>query len=586
MVNFFSEVKIMHSFSNKEISDMLSEYTDLMKIFGENKYRVRAYDNASRIVSDRTIDLEKKVKEDNLEDINGIGAGIAGTIQDVFEKGYCEPLEELREQLPAGFEELLNIPGLGPKTAGKFLEEMEINNIDDLKEALQNGEIRKLKGMGAKTEENLLNALKEYEEYTSYINLDQALLTSKKLIEKLKENSDEILKIETAGSTRRKKIKIGDIDILISVKDKKDHNLLETIRNLDEIKDILLEGDTKISARTTEGLQVDFRMVTKEEYPAALMYFTGSKYHNVRLRQLAKDRNYKLNEYGVFEEQIRLDANSEVEIYELLDLKYLEPEIREDKGEIEAAQNDELPQLITMDDIIGDFHVHSNYSDGTLSIEEMVKAAKNRGYKALAFTDHSQSLNIANGLTVENVKQQWKEIEEIREKYPNFLILKGIEVDIKKDGSLDYDDEILNGFDLVIASVHNNFNLPSDEMTDRIIKAMENPNVDILGHPTGRMLGTRTPIDFDYNKILEKAIENDVILEINASPSRLDLNDEKALDAIKSGVKLTINTDAHHPDQYNYMEYGIYIARRAWAENENIINTYGIEQLKEQFEVN
>ena len=576
----------MHSFSNKEISDMLSEYTDLMKIFDENKYRVRAYDNASRIVSDRTIDLEKMVKEDNLEEINGIGEGIAGTIKDIFEKGYCEELEELREQLPAGFEELLNIPGLGPKTAGKFLEEMEIKNIDDLKKALQNKEVRKLKGMGAKTEENLLEALKEYEEYTNYINLDQALKTSEKLIEKLKENSDEILKIETAGSTRRKKIKIGDIDILISVKNKKDHNLLETIRNLAEIQDILLEGETKISARTTEGLQVDFRMVTDEEYPAALMYFTGSKYHNVRLRQIAKDKNYKLNEYGVFEDDKRLDADSEAEIYELLDLKYIEPEIREDKGEIEAAQNDGLPNLITIDDIQGDFHVHSNYSDGALSIEEMVKAAKERGYKALAFTDHSQSLNIANGLSVERVKKQWKEIEEVRENHPDFLILKGIEVDIKKDGTLDYDDEILSGFDLVIASVHNNFNLPADEMTNRIVKAMKNPHIDILGHPTGRMLGNRTPFEFDYDKVLETALENDVILEINASPSRFDLNDEMAMDAIRSGVKLTINTDAHHPDQYNYMEYGIYIARRAWAENDNIINTYGPEQLKKQFEVN
>ncbi len=576
----------MHSFSNKEISDMLSEYTDLMKIFDENKYRVRAYDNASRIVSDRTIDLEKRVKENNLEEINGIGEGIAGTIKDIFEKGYCEPLEELRENLPAGFEELLNIPGLGPKTAGKFLEEMEIKNIEDLKKALQNGEIRKLKGMGAKTEENLLEALKEYQEYTNYINLDQALETSQKLIKKLKDNSDEILKIVTAGSTRRKKIKIGDIDILISVEDKKDHNLIETIRNLDEVQDILLEGDTKISVRTKEGLQVDFRMVTDKEYPAALMYFTGSKYHNVRLRQIAKDKNYKLNEYGVFEGEKRLEASSEAEIYELLDLKYIEPEIREDKGEIEAAQNVELPQLITLDDINGDFHVHSNYSDGALSIEGMVEAAKDRGYKTLAFTDHSQSLNIANGLSVERVKKQWKEIEKIREKHPDFLILKGIEVDIKKDGTLDYEDEILEGFDIVIASVHNNFNLPADEMTARIIKAMENPYVKILGHPTGRMLGNRTPFDFDYDQVLETAKEHDVILEINSSPSRFDLNDEMAMDAIRSGVKLTINTDAHHPDQYNYMQYGIYIARRAWAEKENIVNTYSPEQLKKQFEVN
>lgn len=575
----------MYSFSNKEIAEMLSEYTDLMKIMGENKYRVRAYDNASRIVSDRTIDLEKMVKEDRLKEIKGIGEGIAGTIKDIFAKGYCEPLEDLRKKLPPGFEELLNIPGLGPKTAGKFLEELEISNIDELKQALKDQKIRELKGMGAKTEENLLEALKEYEEYTSYINLDQAIRTSDKLIKELKEKSDEILDLETAGSTRRKKIKIGDIDILMSVKDKKDHNILETIKSLEPIKDILLEGDTKISARTQEGLQVDFRIVNQDEYPAALLYFTGSKYHNVKLRQIAKDKGYKLNEYGVFAGEDRIEADSEEEIYKLLDLKYMEPEIREDRGEVEASQNDSLPKLITLNDIKGDMHVHSDYSDGSMSIDDMVKAAKKRDYKYIAFTDHSQSLNIANGLSEKRVKEQWEEIEEIRKKHPDFLILKGIEVDIKKDGSLDYSDEILEGFDIVIASVHANFNLPKDEMTERIIKAIKSPYVDIIGHPTGRMLGQRQPFEFDYEQVLEACKENDVVLEINASPSRFDLNDIMAKDAISAEVKLIINTDSHHSDQYNYMRYGVFIARRAWAEKENIVNTYSIEEIKQLFEV-
>ena len=576
----------MYSFSNKEISEMLSEYTDLMEIVGENKYRVRAYDNASRILSDRTIELEKLVKEDNLEEIKGIGEGIAQTIKDIYEKGFCEPLEELRKQLPPGFEELLNIPGLGPKTAGRFLEELEIENLEDLKQALQDKKIRELKGFGAKTEENLLEALKEYKEYTSYINLDKALDVSNKIIEQLKEQSSEILDIDTAGSTRRKKIKIGDLDILISVKDKKSHTISDSIKELKIIKDIILEGDTKISARTNDGLQVDFRIVNQDEYPAALLYFTGSKYHNVRLRQLAKERDLKLNEYGVFEGEKRLEVNSEIDIYKLFDLKYIEPELREDKGEIEAAQNDKLPDLITIDDIKGDFHVHSNYSDGSLTIEEMVKAAKDRGYNAIAFTDHSQSLNIANGLSEEEVKKQWKEIEEVRKDHPDFLILKGIEVDIKKDGSLDYRDEILKGFDIVIASVHSNFNLSKDEMTARIIKAAKNPYVTILGHPTGRMLGQRQPFDFDFEKVLEVVKENNVILEINSSPSRFDLDDEMAYQALKSNVKLTINTDSHHSDQLSYMNYGVYIARRAWAKPEDIVNTYSNNKLKELFEVN
>lgn len=575
----------MHSFSNKEISEMLSEYTDLMKITGENKYRIRAYDNAARLLSNRSIDLEEMVKEDRLEEIKGIGEGIAATIKDIFDKGYCEPLEELRKELPPGFEELLNIPGLGPKTAGKFLEELKIKSIKDLKIALKEKKVRELKGMGAKTEENLLEAIKEYEEYTSYINLDQALKTSHKLIDELKNRSDEIIKIDVAGSTRRKKIKVGDLDILIAVKDKKEHSLNKSIKKLKSVKDILLEGDTKITARTEEGLQVDFRIVNEDEYPAALLYFTGSKYHNVKLRQLAKDKGYKLNEYGVFSEQKKLETESEKEIYKLLDLKYIEPEIREDKGEIEASKNDNLPNLITLKDIKGDLHVHSNYSDGRMSIDQMVQSAVDRGYEYLAITDHSKSLSIADGLSEEEVKKQWSEIEEIRGRYPKFLILKGIEVDIKKDGTLDYDSYLLKGFDLVIASVHNNFNLKEDEMTTRIIKAIENPYVDIIGHPTGRMLGQRQPFEFDFNQILKAARDNDVILEINASPSRFDLNDEMAKKAIESKVKLIINTDSHHSDQYDYMKYGINIARRAWAENENIVNTYSKNEIKEILEV-
>lgn len=575
----------MHSFSNKEISEILSEYTDLMKIMGENKYRIRAYDNASRIVSDRSIDIEKLAKEDRLEEIKGIGQGIAKTIKDIFIDGYCQPLDELKKELPPGFEDLLNIPGLGPKTAQKFLDELDIKNIEELKKALKNQEIRKLKGMGTKTEKNLLEALLDYEDYVSYINLNKALSTSESLIKEIKEKSDQILEIETAGSIRRKKIKIGDIDILMVVKDKKEHSLLKVIRSLDLIEDILLKGDTKISARTTEGLQVDFRIVNSQEYPAALLYFTGSKYHNVKLRQIANKLGYKLNEYGLFDEDKRLNTASETEIYKLLDLKYIEPEIREDQGEIEAARQDKLPDLINLKDIKGDFHLHSNYSDGALTIEEMIKAALERGYHSLAITDHSQSLKIANGLSEDRVKKQWLEIEELREKYPDFLILKGIEVNIKKDGSLDYGNNLLKGFDVVIGSVHDNFNLSRQAMTNRIIKAIENEYIDIIGHPTGRMLGQRKPYNLDFSKIIEAAKKNNVLLEINASPARFDLNDKMARDTLDSNVKLIINTDAHHSEQYAYMRYGIYIARRAWAEKEDIVNTSSQKEIKKLFGV-
>jgi len=575
----------MHSFSNKEISELLSEYTDLMKIMGENKYRIRAYDNAARIVSDRSIDIEKLAKENRLEEIKGIGQGIAKTIKDIFIDGYCQPLDELKKELPPGFEDLLNIPGLGPKTAQKFLDELDIKNIEELKKALKNEEIRKLKGMGPKKEKNLLEALSDYEDYVSYINLNKALSTSESLIKELQEKSDQILEIETAGSTRRKKIKIGDIDILMAVKDKKEHSLLKVIRSLDLIEDILLKGDTKISARTTEGLQVDFRIVNSQEYPAALLYFTGSKYHNVKLRQIANKLGYKLNEYGLFDADKRLNTSSEAEIYKLLDLKYIEPEMREDQGEIEAAQQDKLPDLINLKDIKGDFHLHSNYSDGALTIEEMIKAGMERGYHSLAITDHSQSLKIAHGLSADRVKKQWLEIEELRTKYPDFLILKGIEVNIKKDGSLDYGDSLLKGFDVVIGSVHDNFNLSRQAMTNRIIKAIEHEYIDIIGHPTGRMLGQRKPYELDFSKVIEAAKKNNVLLEINASPARFDLNDKMARDVLDSNVKLVINTDAHHSQQYAYMRYGIYIARRAWAKKEDIINTSSQKEIKKLFGV-
>ncbi|MCF8009551.1 MAG: DNA polymerase/3'-5' exonuclease PolX [Halanaerobiales bacterium] len=575
----------MEQFSNKEIAKMFAEYSDIMKILDKNKYRIRAYDNAFRILSDSSIDLQKLIKEDRLKEIKGIGEGIGSTIKEIFNKGYFKDLQELKKELPPNFLELLEVPGLGPKTAGKFLKKLNIKNIKDLKKALKEQQVREIKGMGTKTEKNLLKSLTDYEEYVSYINLNIALDSSEQIIEELKSSSKQFLDIKTAGSIRRKKLKIGDLDILISVEDKTEHNLLKEIKNTKIIESILLEGDTKISARTIDGLQIDFRVVNQKEFPAALQYFTGSKYHNVKIRQIAKSKGFKLNEYGVFKADKRVEIVSEKEIYELLGLKYIEPELREDSGEIEAAKKDKLPDLIKYDQINGDFHVHSNYSDGNMSIKEMINTAQKRGYKFLAITDHSKSLKIANGLSEDDLKKQWKEIDSLREKYPEFLILKGIEVDINKDGSLDYEDDILKKFDLVIGSVHSNFNQKKEEMTKRLVKAINNPYIDIIGHPTGRMLGQRPAYQIDFEKILKAISQNNVILEINCSPSRFDLDDQMAREVIKNNQKLIINTDSHHSDQYDYMKYGVSIAKRAWAESKDIVNTYTVKQIKELFEV-
>lgn len=570
----------MLDLTNKEIAKIISKFADLLAIKGANDFKVRAYSNAARKIESLAEDITDLAAAEELEEISGIGSGIAQSIREILEYGSIEEMEVIKQELPAGVLEMTNIPGLGPKTAHKFYYELGIDNIDSLQKSLENGEVRKLKGFGKKSEEKLLNALNNYEQYVDKIILYDAVENAKEIIAEIEEKIDAKFydKLKMCGSARRAKEMTGDLDILIATD--KPEELSDLLTEMDFVEDVIGAGKTKVSIRTTRGIQTDFRMVSSEEFPSALHYFTGSQAHNVRMRQLAKDRDLKLNEYGLIREDgTKLDIKSEEDIFNELGLQYIIPELREDQGEIEAAQNGTLPKSIELDDIKGDLHLHSRYSDGAFTIREMADAAKKRGYKYIAVTDHSQSLSVAGGLSVDRLMEQIEEIDEINEEMEDFHVLKGIEVDILKNGYLDYEDKILEKLDFVIASIHSHFNMSKEEMTKRIIIAVKNPNVNLIGHPRGRMLGGRPPYEFDLDKVIEVAAEYNTALEINSSPQRLDLDAEWSRKVKKAGGLISINTDAHHYREYSDIELGVATARRGWLEKEDVINTFDYEDL-------
>ncbi|MFN2364451.1 MAG: DNA polymerase/3'-5' exonuclease PolX, partial [Halarsenatibacteraceae bacterium] len=538
---------------------MLNELADLMEIKGDNPFRIRAYQNAARAITGQSDKLIDMVKEDRLQEIKGVGEGLAGIITEIFETGSSSQLEELKRELPAGISELLNIPGLGPKRAHQLYYELEINNLDDLKMALKENQVQTLKGFGPKTENKLLDALLEYENYQGLMTIGRADKIAERLEEYFKESADLWDELSFAGSLRRRKELVKDIDIILVPAADKLEELKEYIKNFSEVEKVESAGDTKTTLQLENGIKVDFRLIEMDSFPFARQHFTGSKEHNVVIRRIAKEAGYISNEYGLFDretDQKVTGINSEVDIYEFLGLSYIIPELREDKGEIEAARENNLPESVNLEDIKGELHLHTKYSDGACSIEEMVAGAIARGYQYMAITDHSEALRIASGLTAEDLKEQAEEIAEVQKKYPDFKILSGIEVDILSDNSLDFNDEVLAKLDLVIGSIHSGFTQSEAEINQRIITAMENPNVDIIAHPRGRLLGRREAYPVDMDKIIKEAARTGTALEINASPSRLDLDDHYARKAKEAGVKLAINTDAHHTRELKDMELG------------------------------
>jgi len=564
---------------NPEIAKVFSNIASILKIKDENKFKIRAYERVADTIENFPIELETISKAGQLNEIPGVGEAIAKKIEELVETGKMEYYENLKKSIPSGVLELLDVSEIGPKKAKLFYEELGIDNINKLEKAALEHRLQILPGMGRKAEENILRGIQLYNKRNKRSLLSEAMPIAEEIVAKLK-SLNEVDRINTAGSLRRKKETIGDIDILVSSKNPE--KVMKKFIRLSQVKEILAEGLTKSSILTENDIQVDLRVVEKESFGAALQYFTGSKLHNVHLREMAVKKGLKINEYGVFRtaDNKKIAGKDEKEIYQKLGLQYILPELRENRGEFEAARGNKLPELVNLNDIKGDLHVHTTDSDGHNTIEEILEEALKKGYQYIAITDHSQSLHFAGGLNEERLEEQIVRIERINQKLDDLVILKGIEVDIKSDGSLDLPDSILNKLDIVIAAIHSGFKQEKSQLMKRLIKAMENPYVNIIAHPTGRIIGYREPYSIDMQEFIKIAAKTNTILEINASPERMDLNDIYVKTAKDNGVFLSIGTDAHRVDTLDNMTYGISIARRGWAEKKNIVNTFSLSKLR------
>lgn len=563
---------------NIDIANIFDRLADLLELEGENPFRVRAYRNAAATVENLPQNLEEMVKKgDDLTSLPAIGNDLAQKINDIVNHKEIDLLKRLEEKNPIDFEELNRIQGLGPRRIKKLYEILNVQNIDDLYHAAEEQKIRNLPGFSKKIEEHILEEIKKIKEKYNRMKISTAEQNALPIVEYLRENRS-IQDIEIAGSYRRRKETIGDLDILVTCEDS--ISVMTHFVNYFDIDEVLSKGDTRSSIILKSGIQVDLRVLPQKSYGAAMLYFTGSKAHNIVIRKLAKQKDWKVNEYGLFSNDDFLAGETEKGIYNKLGLPYIEPELRENRGEFEAAESGNLPELIKLSDIKGDLHTHTNLTDGKNTLEEMAEAAQKLGYKYIANTDHSKRVTVAGGLDEKQVFENIKRTDKLNENFKDFTILKGIEVDILEDGSLDLSDKVLKELDIVVAAIHYKFNLTREEQTERILRAMDNPYLNIIAHPTGRLINEREPYDIDLEKIMQKAKENNCILEINSQPSRLDLNDLNSRKAKEMGVKLVISTDAHSTTQYDFMRFGIGQARRGWIEKNNVINTRNINQLK------
>ncbi|MEO0084917.1 MAG: DNA polymerase/3'-5' exonuclease PolX [candidate division WOR-3 bacterium] len=561
---------------NKEIAKIFDQIADALEFKGEQVFRVLAYRKAARIIEELTEDIEVLNRDGRLKEIPGIGEGIAKKIDEYLKTGKMKKYQEALAGIPKSLLELLNIQNLGPKTLRLAYDKLGVKNLADLKKVIDNGSLAKQFRMGDKKVENIKKGIQLYEQAGARIPIDIAFEIAQAVIKYLKQ-LPEIKNIDASGSLRRMKETIGDIDILISGKNPA--KIVEHFTKMPGVIQVLAAGDTKASIILKIGdqtKQVDIRIIDEDSYGAALQYFTGSKEHNIKLRSLAKEKGLKLSEYGVFKDDKLIAGKTEQEVYKILGLPWIPPEIREDRGEVEAGLANKLPVLIEFKDIKGDLHIHSNYSDGANSIEDIVQAALKLNYQYLAIADHSKSASYANGLNEDRLQRQWEEIEKIQRKYKEIKILKGIEVDILKSGQLDFSDKILSQCDIVIASVHQGF---KHNVTQRICSAIENPNVDIIAHPTGRLISRREGYEIDIETVLHHAQKYQKVLEINAYPDRLDLNDIWSRKAKELKIKLAIGTDAHHLDDLHWMRFGIGVARRAWLEKDDVINALSYREL-------
>jgi len=566
---------------NIELSRIFAQIAEILKIKEENPFKIRAYEKVALILENLPVDIETIYRQGGLNNIPGVGESIAQKIEEYLTTGKISYYEELKASVPAGVIELLDIPEVGPKTAKLLYEQLNIDSLEKLEEVVRQQRVRNLPGMGEKSENNILRGIELYKRQKERFLLGRALPLAEEIIGSLSKLK-EVDKINYAGSLRRKKETIGDIDILVT--SQKPERIMQTFVSLPQVREVLAEGPTKSSVLTREDIHVDVRVVEPRSFGAALQYFTGSKAHNIKLRELAVRRGLKINEYGVFETKTgeRIAGEEEEEVYRILDLSFIPPELREDRGEIEAAQQNRLPQLVESSQIKGDLHLHTKWSDGAHTIRQMAEEAKKKGYDYLAITDHSQSLKFAGGLTEERLKEQIEEVKKLDQELEGITLLAGIEVDIKSDGSLDFSDEILSRLDIVIAAIHSGFKQESKVLTERIVKAMQNKFVHIIAHPTGRLLGYREPYQLDMERIIEVAADTRTILELNAQPERLDLSDVYCRRAKEQGVQLSIGTDAHSREGLAVMELGVATARRGWLEEKDVVNTLPLAKLIER----
>ena len=563
----------------KPVSDILENIAMLLEIKGENPFKSRAYYNAAKALSGIT-NLEELVKEKRLREIKGIGEALSQKIEEYSKTGTMAYYEELTQVVPESLLELMQIPNLGPKKIKVLYDELEITNIGELEYACKENRLIHLTGFGEKTQENVLKGIDFFNRHKGEFLFGDVYQEAERIRQRLSTIVDPIW-AEVCGSIRRRKEVVRDMDILVAAENHE--KITSFFVSMPEVDQVLVTGETKTSVRMKSGIEADLRVVTRQEFPYALVYFTGSKEHNVRLRGIAKKKGWKLNEYGIFDGDNLVTCKSEEEIYRALGLPYIPPELREDSGEIEAAEQDKLPSLIQHEDIRGIFHVHTDFSDGVDSLERMVEAAQKFGFSYLGVSDHSKTAYYAGGLKHDAILRQWEMIDTLNKKNSTFRIFKGIESDILSDGSLDYDDSILEGFDFVIASVHSGFTMKKDDMEERILKAMKNPYTTILGHPTGRLLLSRDGYQVDMMRIIDCAAQNHVILELNASPYRLDIDWRYLKYAKDKGVMISINPDAHAVAGLEEVFFGVNIARKGWQESKDILNTRDVNDIKEIF---
>ncbi len=568
--------------TNAEIAAIFKKTADLLEIKGENPFKIRAYRNAARTIENIGKSISDLVKEGyDLTKLPGIGHDLSEYLREITTTGKFSKLEELEKEIPPHLVEMLAIEGLGPKRIKTLYEKLHIESMEDLKRAANSKEIEKLPGFGPTLVKKILKGIKLAKKAGERFRYDVAENYAKDLVEYLKK-IEGIIFIEVAGSYRRKKETVGDLDIVIAAKNWDE--VTNHFVKYEGVKEIVSKGPTRSTVILKSNLQVDLRSVPEDSFGAALHYFTGSKAHNIAIRKIGVKLGLKINEYGVFKGSQRVAGKSEEELYKSVGLCYIEPELRENRGEIEAAQEGKLPKLVTLEDIKGDLHIHTKYTDGKNSIEEMAKAAMNRGYEYIAITDHSKRVTVAKGLDEKRVLEQIVEIERINDKLKNITILKGIEVDILEDGTLDLSDDVLKNLDIVVGAIHFKFNLSREKQTKRILKAMDNPYFNIFAHPTGRLIGEREGYMFDIEKVFTYAKQNGCFFEINAQPERLDLSDIYVKMAKDMGIKMAVSTDAHNIFTLDYMKYGIYQARRGWCEKEDILNTNSLNSLKKLLE--